>query len=120
MRLIYPAAGYPHKNHKLLAAIDTSDMTQWPVASVDLTLAQSSNPAPDAPWLHCLGVFSSQQMLDAYRRVDALLFLSTDESYGFPLVEAMFSGLPIICPDLPYARVLCGDEAIYFRVNDPV
>ena len=37
--------------------------------------------------------------------MDALLFLSTDESYGFPLIEAMFVGLPIICPDLPYARV---------------
>jgi glycosyltransferase involved in cell wall biosynthesis len=42
------------------------------------------------------------------------LFLSLSESLGFPLVEAMWIGLPIICPDLPYARVLCGDEAIYF------
>ena len=56
-------------------------------------------------------------MLDAYREMDAMLFLSTDESYGFPLVEAMFVGLPIICPDLPYARVLCGDQAIYFDVG---
>ncbi|UZE29967.1 glycosyltransferase [Pseudomonas asplenii] len=118
LRLIYPAAGYPHKNHKLLAAIGSGDVMQWPVESLDLTLTEKSNPAPGVPWLHCRGVFSPQQMLDAYGRVDALLFLSTDESYGFPLVEAMFAGLPIICPDLPYARVLCRDEAIYFQVND--
>jgi hypothetical protein len=30
----------------------------------------------------------------------------------------MCIGLPIICPDLPYARVLCGDEAIYFDPDD--
>jgi hypothetical protein len=26
----------------------------------------------------------------------------------------MWIGLPIICPDLPYARTLCGEQAIYF------
>ena len=53
-------------------------------------------------------------MIQAYCEVDGLLFLSTDESYGFPLVEAMFMGLPIVCPDLPYAHALCADGAIYF------
>ena len=57
-------------------------------------------------------------MIQAYSYMDALLFLSRDESYGFPLVEAMFVGLPIICPDLPYARILCGEQAIYFDPND--
>jgi glycosyltransferase involved in cell wall biosynthesis len=57
-------------------------------------------------------------MLNLYRDVDGLLFLSKAESYGFPLVEAMWIGLPIICPDLPYARTLCGNEAIYFDPKD--
>ncbi|WP_448652352.1 glycosyltransferase [Pseudomonas fluorescens] len=118
LQLIYPAAGYPHKNHKLLAAVDDINMTQWPVASLELTLDQKSNPAPSLAGLRCVGMLSAQQMLEAYSRVDALLFLSTDESYGFPLVEAMFAGLPIICPDLPYARVLCGEGAIYFRADN--
>jgi glycosyltransferase involved in cell wall biosynthesis len=47
-----------------------------------------------------------------------LLFLSESESYGFPLIEAMYVGLPIVCADFPYARNLCGDEAIYFDSND--
>lgn len=117
LHLIYPAAGYPHKNHKLLASIDDRQAAQWPLARLAITLDEKSNPAPNLPWLHCLGTLTAQQMIDAYNRVDALLFLSTDESYGFPLVEAMFAGLPIVCPDLPYARVLCGDEAIYFQAN---
>ena len=47
-----------------------------------------------------------------------MLFLSKEESFGFPLIEAMYLGLPIICPDLPFARVLCGDDAIYFNPDD--
>ena len=27
----------------------------------------------------------------------------------------MWIGLPIVCPDLGYARNLCGDQAIYFN-----
>jgi glycosyltransferase involved in cell wall biosynthesis len=50
-----------------------------------------------------------------YANVDGLIFLSKEESYGFPLVEAMFVGLPIICPNLPYARNLCGAQGIYFN-----
>jgi glycosyltransferase involved in cell wall biosynthesis len=58
-------------------------------------------------------------MITSYSQVDALLFLSKDESYGFPLIEAMFVGLPIVCPDLPYARTLCGDHAFYFNPDQP-
>jgi glycosyltransferase involved in cell wall biosynthesis len=57
-------------------------------------------------------------MRKAYAEADALLFLSLTESYGFPLIESMFIGLPIICPNLPYAHALCGDQAIYFEAND--
>ncbi|NWB97831.1 glycosyl transferase family 1 [Pseudomonas gingeri] len=119
LRLIYPAAGYPHKNHRLLGGIASGDLADWPIDSLEITLAETSNPAVHIPWLRCVDRLASLQMLEAYGRVDGLLFLSRDESYGFPLVEAMFAGLPIICPDLPYARVLCGNEAIYFRVDDP-
>ncbi|MFT0476048.1 glycosyltransferase [Pseudomonas antarctica] len=118
LHMIYPAAGYPHKNHKLLAAVSNVNMTQWPVANLDLTLEEKNNPAPSLTGLRCVGMLAAQKMLEAYGQVDALLFLSTDESYGFPLVEAMFAGLPIICPDLPYARVLCGDGPIYFRADN--
>ena len=117
LRLIYPAASYPHKNHKLLSAITRANADAWPVQRLVLTVGNDLNPAPTVPWVDCVGFLSAQQMIQAYSHVDALLFLSRDESYGFPLVEAMFVGLPIICPDLPYARILCGEQAIYFDPN---
>ncbi|MBU2710380.1 glycosyltransferase [Zooshikella harenae] len=117
LRLIYPAASYPHKNHTLLSLLDPR--VDWPVEQLDLTLEEALNPAPNLPWIKCLGFLSEEKMLEAYGQTDALLFLSKDESYGFPLVEAMFVGLPIVCPDLPYARTLCGDMAIYFDPDSP-
>lgn len=115
--LIYPAAGYPHKNHTLLTRLDY--LAGWPVKQLALTLDAAANPAPRLSWVKCCGFMSPQEMIVAYSQVDALLFLSKNESYGFPLVEAMFVGIPIVCPDLPYARTLCGDHAFYFDPEQP-
>lgn len=114
LKLIYPAGSYPHKNHKLLASIKSETANSWPVERFILTLDECHNPAPQVPWLDCVGFLSANKMIQAYRDVDGLIFLSTDESYGFPLLEAMYVGIPIVCPDLPYAHVLCSDGAIYF------
>lgn len=117
LELIYPAACYPHKNHNLLSRLDSS--ANWPVNRLTLTLDIASNPAPRLTWVNCAGFLSPGEIIEAYSKVDAVLFLSKKESYGFPLVEAMFVGLPIVCPDLPYARTLCGDQAIYFNPDNP-
>jgi glycosyltransferase involved in cell wall biosynthesis len=114
LKLIYPAAGYPHKNHRLLASIKPGPDLSWPVENLKLTLPVENHPAPDIRWIQCVGFLSAPAMIQAYGEADGLLFLSTDESYGFPLVEAMFMGLPVVCPDLPYAHALCGEGAIYF------
>lgn len=117
LSLIYPATYYPHKNHSLLSLLDAGIV--WPIEELTLTIAVEYNPAPNLSWVQCKGFLSPAEMIDAYSKVDALLFLSKDESYGFPLLEAMFVGLPIICPDLPYAHTLCGDTAIYFDPDKP-
>ncbi len=114
LTLVYPAATYRHKNHRLLGDIDAATAATWPVRRLTLTIAPDLSPAPALPWLSCCGFLPPQGMLDLYRDVDALLFLSLDESFGFPLLEAMFVGIPVVCPDLPYARAMCGDGAIYF------
>ena len=112
LRLFYPAEAYPHKNHRLLRDIDQS--LTWPISELILTIPDKLNPNTSVPWIRCIDKIESDAVLSVYRTADALLFLSLSESLGFPLVEAMWIGLPIICPDLPYARTLCGEQAIYF------
>ena len=58
-------------------------------------------------------------MIDEYKRADGLVFLSLSESYGFPLVEAMWLGLPIICPDTEYARDMCVVSRLYTLILRP-
>ena len=117
LRLFYPAAGYPHKTHRLLAdAIGTEWGAQ--VADLQLTLPVEANPQPSAPWIRPVGRLQPDPMLRAYAEADALLFLSKAESFGFPIVEAMWIGLPVVAPDLPYARALCGRGGIYFDPDD--
>lgn len=118
LRLFYPAADYSHKNHRLLSELQADRASAWPVSELLLTIPENLNPNPAVSWIHCVGRLASNAVVNTYETVDALLFLSLSESFGFPLVEAMWIGLPIICPDLPYARALCGNRAIYFNPED--
>ena len=119
IKLVYPAAGYPHKNHCLLSRLDSAIHENSIVREIVLTIEQDANPCPHLPWVSCVGLLSQEQMVEMYSGADALLFLSRSESLGLPLIEAIAIGLPIVCPDLPYARAVCGDGAIYFDVDDP-
>lgn len=117
LRLFYPAAGYPHKNHEIFAGLLNRDVDGL-IDRIVLTLP--SRRFPEAPgWLSCVGQLTHAECLAEYERADALVFPSVLESYGLPLVEAMVIGIPIIAADQPYARVLCGDEGIYFDPESP-
>jgi len=117
LSLIYPAANYPHKNHKILNKIE-DDGIGWPISKLILTINKNINPAPNIKWIDCLEELSHDVLLQKYLDSDALLFLSLEESFGFPLIEAMHMDLPIICPDLPFAKIICDDQAIYFNPDD--
>lgn len=116
IRLFYPAAGYPHKNHALLRDFARVAESHNPVESISLTIEAGAADSQSGLLRH-LGSLTPTEMIEQYSRCDALVFPSLDESYGLPLVEAMFLGLPVIAADLPYAHALCGDGAIYFNQN---
>lgn len=113
LRLFYPAASYPHKNHALIFELASTLSEADPIASITVTIDAPAGSG-EMNRLSCLGPLQAGQMIDQYAACDALVFPSLEESYGLPLVEAMFLGLPIVAADLPYAHELCGDEAVYF------
>lgn len=55
---------------------------------------------------------------ELYRRADVFLFPSLCESFGFPMVEAMGYGLPIVAADTAINREICGDAALYYPPFD--
>jgi glycosyltransferase involved in cell wall biosynthesis len=85
----------------------------WRVAALFLTLAEGEvSKMPRGTQF--LGTLAHDEMLNIYQKVDALVFPSKQETVGFPLLEAMHIGLPIVVSDRPFARDLCGNVAIYF------
>ncbi len=57
-------------------------------------------------------------MADLYKLADGLLFPSTSEGFGIPIVEAGLVSLPIFCSDIAPFRASAGDAALYFSPTD--
>jgi glycosyltransferase involved in cell wall biosynthesis len=51
------------------------------------------------------------RVVDLYRGADLLLFASTKEGFGVPIVEAQASGLPVVTSDLSPMREVAADGA---------
>ncbi len=50
-----------------------------------------------------------------YRAANVYVSPAYAESFAHPLVEAMFSALPVVASDLPVHREICGAAALYFN-----
>lgn len=53
-----------------------------------------------------------------YQQAAAFVLPTVMETFGFPFVEAMASGIPVICADTEFAHELCGEAALYFPAGD--
>lgn len=119
LSLFYPAAGYPHKNHRLLREMNCGRWNPTILKQIIVTLSpDEEGPLKNIEWAKNVGRLEPTACLEFYHQVDGLFFPSILESYPLPLVEGMTLGLPIICADRPYARWICEGEAIYFQPED--
>lgn len=66
--------------------------------------------------VHWLGPQARVERL--YHEADVLLFPSLSESFGFPLLEAMSSGTPIVATAIASSKELAGSSARYFDLDD--
>jgi len=64
------------------------------------------------------GPLNHAETLRLYGQADVVVFPSFVESFGFPMVEAMAHGLPIVAADTPINREICQDAAVYFAPFD--
>lgn len=83
--------------------------------SADRTVAHSGVPA----WIVILGEVDTLALSTLYREADALIFPSAEEGFGLPPIEAMSSGTPVVAASTSALPEVCGDAAIYGRVDDP-
>lgn len=64
------------------------------------------------------GELQPERVSRLYRSAHVFVFPSVCESFGFPQVEAMAFGLPMLVADTQVNREICGDAASYFPAND--
>lgn len=110
---LYVASGEAHKNHAVL--IDAWDMLaeEGFFPSLALTLAPEAAPAlcsrvaqaaARGLCIQNIGVLPHDRLLATYRASGALIYPSSFESFGLPLIEARQAGLPVLAPELDYVR----------------
>ena len=66
-----------------------------------------------------LGAVPDATLVQAYQRADALIFPSRIEGFGFPVLEAMAAGCPVVCTNVTSLPEVGGDAALYFAPDDP-
>ena len=125
---VYVSDGEAHKNHKnlLKAWILLANDGLYP--SLALTLSSRDGPlrieiAKMSEKYNLkifnLGSMAHKEILALYNRSKALIFPSTSESFGLPLIEASRFGLPVLASELDYVRDVC-DPIETFDPNSPV
>mgnify|MGYP002631575478 FL=1 len=75
-------------------------------------LAISRSPAADR--IHSLGFVTERHLGALYQNAFAFVHPSCFEGFGYPLVEAMSFGLPVLCSNLSVFREIGGDTPLYF------
>jgi glycosyltransferase involved in cell wall biosynthesis len=65
-----------------------------------------------------LGYLQGAVLREAYELATVLVMPSLMETVGFPMLEAMSVGTPVIAADLPYAHDVCGEAAVFFDPLD--
>lgn len=124
---VYPATPLPYKQHETIVQavrllkhnepeIGERIRIHFTVTSQELPILHTfvqSNDLNDQ--IIFQGKISHDRLLEIYKSSKGLLFPSTIETLGLPLIEAAKLGLPIIASDMDYAKeVLDGYTGVTF------
>lgn len=128
--LLYPSHAAPHKGFDVLlrtarqlresgtrfTLILTIEEQDWPGGVRAIREQIESWNLQDC--VQVLGRLSQAEMIDFYPRVDLVVFPSLCESFGFPIVEAMACGRPVVAAGTAVNREVGGAGASYYAAED--
>jgi glycosyltransferase involved in cell wall biosynthesis len=69
--------------------------------------------------VHELGAVDDARLVELYNAADVFLFPSFAEGFGWPVLEAMGCGTPVVASDIPALREVGGEAALYASPRDP-
>ena len=65
------------------------------------------------------GYIPARDLASTFRQAKAYVFPSFAEGFGIPGLNAMASGLPVVCSNIQTLKEIYSDAALYFDPNDP-
>jgi glycosyltransferase involved in cell wall biosynthesis len=127
VRLLFLAAHYPHKNHRILGDVARELRSRGLDATTQIFVTLGE-PAPESlramlganpDVVTDLGRLGPAAVPEAFADATALFLPTLVESYGLIYLEAMACRRPILTSDRDFARWMCGEAAVYFDPLDP-
>jgi glycosyltransferase involved in cell wall biosynthesis len=126
--IVYVALYREHKNFTTLVEA-VKLLRSWGIpVRLHLTLDRNKPEVIDlerqmqamgvAEWIVNHGQLDRSAVTGLYENSHIFVFPSICESFGFPQVEAMAFGLPIIAADTRVNREVCGSAAVFFPPDD--
>lgn len=119
---VYVSDGAPHKNHLGL-------LEAWKLLARDglrPSLAVTLGPRDQALWNRMaevvaqfdleivnLGEIPHDEVVRLYGRAGALVFPSTTETFGLPMIEAAKAGIPILAAETDFVRDACTPDQTF-------
>jgi len=127
--LFYPAATWPHKNHRnLLAALEILMESHRFDGELVLTgiakeghavlLGEAKRPGLSGV-VRMLGYVPYEDLPRLYNLARLLVFPSLFEGFGIPVLEAMACGCPVVCSDVTSLPEILGDAGLTFDPESP-
>ncbi|MGD9731528.1 MAG: glycosyltransferase family 4 protein [Desulfamplus sp.] len=129
-RIITLTQYYPHKNLEIIPLIASKIKALNPLLNVKFYLplaiqsqgwkkiygiAKNHNVES---YILTVGPVSPADAPQFYYNADLMLLSSVLECFSANYPEAMISGIPIITTDLPFARSVCKNAALYYKPMD--
>ena len=123
IQIIFVSRFYPHKNHIFLCHLSAL-LQQHSIQHIIKVTVDSSIPETKIflkmihdqklPIIN-LGEIDQKQLSGEYEQAHLMIFPSESETFGIPLIEALNFALPVMTPDLDYAKAILGNAGIYFN-----
>lgn len=121
--LFYPAAARPHKNHAVLL-----DALQWIDPDISLVLTTGETHLPErfqqlktefpAERVLGLGHIEQPDLPIIYALAQAVVIPSLGEGFGYPALEALTIGTPLIHSNAMSLAEIIGDAGLVFNPYD--
>src|SRR5579863_8982651 len=117
--LLCVSTTHPHKNLQRMLRVHGQMKSPPPLILTGVKgFAAQEVESLAGPSVHIRGWIPREQLYELYRCALGLIFPSTFEGFGMPVLEAMAACVPVACSDIPPLREIARSTVHFFDPDD--